>query len=558
MFTARAQMVNAEFELNDANALAVAQICRRLDGMPLALELAAACARHMTVQEIADGLDQRFELLTRGNRGALPRHQSLRALMDWSYDLLSQQERALFQVLGVFAGGFTVEAAATLSIGDSSNSDTAKLIARLVDKSLVTVQSIGETPRYRMLDTIRHYALERLTRDGNSDEAYARHAAYFLEMGERAERGLRGAAQGEWAARLDAEHDNWMAALARFQQNGDTLSLARLASALARYWLLHGNRNEGRQWLNCAVQEEANLPDELAARTFAAAGLLALGQGDYAHAEGLLQHALTRSERARDFSHTAIVLARLGIAFRHGGRLNEAHAQFWRVLDMEARLEPAQQQSHDFIAAKAVALSTLGELELGENDFLNAAKHLEASVPLFQQVGDEWNLATVTQDMGDAALARGDARGAFEYARQALAVYEKLNSPVGVGMAHITMGFVELERGELLRARQAFQRALAILDRGNERKGLSQALEGIAHVMFGQHDPASALTLLAASQAILDDIHSTRLTAHAQRFEELARAARAALSPPQVQVAWTRGSKFTMEEAVAFVLGKLR
>ena len=248
LFTDRAEVVLPGFLVTDQNALAVAQVCHRLDGIPLAIELAATRVKVLPVHQIAARLDDRFRLLTGGSRTALPRQQTLRAVMDWSYILLSEKERTLLRRLSVFAGGWTLDAAEAVCSGNRIETvEVLDLLAQLVDRSLVAVDREDAEARYRLLDTVRQYAREKLQDSGEETEVHGRHREWFLDLAERTEPELLGPEQGVWLARLEAEHDNLRAALTWSQQEeeGGEAGL-RLAGALGRFWWMRGHLTEGR------------------------------------------------------------------------------------------------------------------------------------------------------------------------------------------------------------------------------------------------------------------------------------------------------------------------
>jgi predicted ATPase len=260
LFAERAVAARPDFELTDANAAAVARVCRRLDGLPLAIELATARLRALSPEQIANRLDDRFALLTSGNRAALPRHQTLAAAVAWSYDLLGESERVLFQRLALFAGGWTLEAADAVC-GSSSNGSSESTprhvldtLARLVDRSLVIADEASGGVRYRFLETIRQYAHERLVEaSGEAEMARRAHALYFLALAEAADPQLYGADAVNWMAQLKADHDNLRAALRWALDAGQTELALRLGASLHRFWRQRGYLSEGREWLAQAL-----------------------------------------------------------------------------------------------------------------------------------------------------------------------------------------------------------------------------------------------------------------------------------------------------------------
>ena len=290
LFVERAVTTLPTFSVTNANAPALAQLCVHLDGIPLAVELAAARARSLTVQEINNKLDNRFRLLTGGSRTALPRQQTLRALIDWSYDLLTVQEKTLLCRLSVFAGGWTLSAAEAVGTSaEMEDGEVLDLLTSLVDKSLVVPEQEDEHTRYRLLETVRQYAQEKLTQE-ERETLQRHHAEFFLQMAEQADMGLRGAEQTVWLGRLEAEHDNLRAALEWTREN-DTEAALRLVTALPQFWEVHGHWREGYERLTTMLQRCGDTISPLRAKALLAAGNMAMVQGNYTAARSLLEES---------------------------------------------------------------------------------------------------------------------------------------------------------------------------------------------------------------------------------------------------------------------------
>jgi predicted ATPase len=302
LFVQRAQSAAPAFALTEMNAGAVAEICARLDGIPLAIELAAARVRLLAPDQISARLDDRFRLLTGGARTALPRHQTIRALVDWSYELLPELERTLFSRLGVFAGDWSLEAAEAVGGGDDVEpSAVMDLLGNLVDKSLVVAQPRapdGGQVRYRLLETLREYALERLTRESSGTGAMDRHARYFLELAERADNQYWAGDEAPALSSIEPDHDNFRAALRHFLASGGFESAARLAGGLSMFWFIRGHCNEGRAWLREVLgQIQSAGPSGIASAVYAKV-LLADGRlGPHSMRPRRGRAALTRSAR---------------------------------------------------------------------------------------------------------------------------------------------------------------------------------------------------------------------------------------------------------------------
>jgi non-specific serine/threonine protein kinase len=313
LFVERASAVNADFALADQNAGAVLQICQQLDGIPLALELAAARTKLLTVEHISERLNDRFNLLTQGSRTALPRQQTLRATIDWSYDLLSEEARLLFRRLSIFAGGFTLEAAEQICSEKPLTPRTVlDLLTRLVDRSLVKVERQGEYERYRLLEMLGEYAREKLDESGEKEPLRQRHRDFFIALAEQAEPKLKSAEQVEWLDRLEVEFNNLRVAWDWAIETDTELAL-RLVSALLDFWLMRGNPGEGRKWLANLLPRTVQWGKNVRrAHALNVAGQLAYAQRDFAVARLLFEEALPIARISREDKEIALVLLGLG------------------------------------------------------------------------------------------------------------------------------------------------------------------------------------------------------------------------------------------------------
>ncbi|MGH2523985.1 MAG: ATP-binding protein, partial [Anaerolineales bacterium] len=405
LFVERAQTALPGFALTVDNTPAVAQVCHQLDGIPLALELAAARVKALRVEQIASRLDDRFDLLTGGSRTALPRLQTLRAAMDWSYNLLSEDERLLLQRLSVFAGGCTLEAAEAVCSGEGLEAGRIlDGLASLAAKSMILAdRRQGDETRYRMLETIRQYASERLNESGDGERLRRRHLEFFLRWAERTEPELRGAQQLEWLSQIVAEHDNLRAALEWGLAQADCGEASlRLAGALLSFWSQRGHVSEGRAWLARALANPA-APRAGAARAKAlyVAGTLAHWQGGNT-ARALLEESagLWQVLGSAGKNGLAYALATLSEAMREWGDPATA-----RSLASEAA---GLFREQDDRWGLAYALSNLGLAIRDQEDFALARSVINESVTLWRDLGDQWGLRLVTCYLGEVALRQGD------------------------------------------------------------------------------------------------------------------------------------------------------
>ncbi len=413
LFVARASAAAPGFKLTQQNAADVARVCERLDGIPLAIELAAARTRVLTPSQISARLDDRFLLLTDGSRVVMPRQRTLRATMDWSYELLDEEERVLFRWLSVFANGFNLEAAeAVCPAGGIEGGRILELLTQLVDKSLVLVTWRGAEVRYAMLETVWRYASELLDEAGEAEDARLAHANHFLRVAEDAEPGLVGADQGAWTELLEADHGNFRAALGWFAERADHASVLRVAGALWWYWFLRGRYDEGRGWLEGALAEADDAPVAHRAKALTAAGDLAFLQSEYGRARELLEEGLDLYRGVGDERGVASAVQLLGSIAREQGRYAQAEAYH------------------------------------GE------------SLSLSQGLGEDWGVAQSLNYLSFVALLRGDHRRAAETCAQAASMFEILQDGEGIAWSNILQGAAAVDRGDHAWARSLLEDGL--------------------------------------------------------------------------------------------------
>ena len=401
LFVERAKVAAPGFEVTEANAAAVARLCRRLDGMPLAIELAAARTRVLSVEQLASRLDESFDLLTGSNRTTMPRQRTLRAAIDWSYELLGDRERIVFRRLSVFAGGFTLEAAEAVSTGgDIERDEILDLLTRLVDKSLLLAMDWDGEARYRLLETVGQYGQERLQESGEAEPVKERHAEYFLALAEEAEPELRGARQDEWLQRLDEERGNLRVALGWAVEGDDAELGLRLAGALERFWWARGYLGEGRGWLERGLAARGPLSVSTRAKALNEAGWMALWQDDLVRAVELLEEGLASYKDLRDEPHIATSLTNLGHAALH----QDDKAR------LKALCEDAETLRTRFTDRWAIAelLVFLGMAALYEGDHEGATVLLEEGMATFRDIGDTQRVPICVTYLWMAALEGGD------------------------------------------------------------------------------------------------------------------------------------------------------
>jgi predicted ATPase/class 3 adenylate cyclase len=445
LFVERAAAVQAGFRLSEQNAESIANLCRQLDGIPLALELAAAWAAVLSVDQIVARLDHALTLLVTGNRRAPARHQTLRATLDWSYALLPQTERSLFQCLSVFAGGWTLGSAENVCADAvDSRESVLDLLAQLVKKSLVLAEPDSDGAiRYRLLEPVRQYAQEQLLNSSFAEDIRRRHALHYLELAERAEPELRGADRAVWLDRLEREYDNSRAALAWSDSIHDVNLSLRLAGSLSGFWAIAGHLREGLRWLDAAQASGGGSAAERA-RARGGAGWLALLQGN-----------LTR---AREDLEASLVLIR-------------------QVRDTPSIVD---------------TLNNLGRVTLEEGDIDSARACFDESVVLSRAVGHRWGTAFALTGLAQIGVMQADyerARGLFS---QALAMYRNLDSRRHLAVTMSNLACVLLQLGQVKAACDTSAEALDLVSREDDLTGLKVILEAIALLADSRSRPARA------------------------------------------------------------------
>jgi len=485
LFVDRAKAVSPLFELTELVAPTVARICVRLDGIPLALELAAARVRVLSVEQIAARLDDRFRLLAGGSRTTLPRQQTLLAAMDWSYDLLTDPERALLRRLSVFAGGWTLEAAEAICADDGIAGEAVlDLLTRLVDKSLVEVES-GTAPRHRMLETVRQYAGEKLRAAGELGQFHTRHQQWFLSLADTGARFLRGPQQRAWLDRLDGERDNFRTAVDWAIERTPDRALA-LAAALWRWAYLRGYLSIGADLTERALRA-APEPTPTRLEALNGAAVLTNAIGNYPRSEELANETISLAGTFGDGGGAAsgrLILASVALGqgdFGRAGLLAEqALAGFRTAGDRWGQ---------------ALALSVMGDQALNRGEYERAVQLYDESVGIFREVGDAWGIAHSQRGSGYAARLQGDYDLAVSLQAKSLAQARELGDRTGVGYSLVQLGFLQWRQGDYERAAAVLGESLAVFKEAGNQRGVADALSvlGLVEEYQGHHQRAKEI-----------------------------------------------------------------
>jgi len=512
LFIERARAVNPRFAVVEENAAAVAEICARLDGLPLALELAAARVKILTPQAMLSRLENRLQFLARASRDVPTRQQTLRDAIDWSYDLLEGDQPTLFARLSVFVGGFSLEAAEAVCNRDGELAiETLDGVASLTNKSLLRQsETLPGEPRFLMLETIREYAGERLAREPDRDEISERHAAFFLDLAEQAEPELTGQGQQRWLDVLSAEHDNLRAALVWTQGSGHVETALRLAAALWRFWQMRGHLREGREQLSSVLElpGAADHP-EAQARALEAAGSVRYWMADF--------------ESARRFYESSLEI------HRRLGNAPGAAEQLYNISFTYSLPPPPR------------------------TDLARAQQLLQESLALFREVGDDQGVAKVLWGLGNVRLGHGDAQGALAISQESLELARKLGDRYGQTWSLWLVGASALESGKLPLAGQSLREALHMLEAAGDTSGMPIMLSELSGVALASGDPRLAVRLQAAAEAVEDSI-GTGLGRATSRRQELADAIRKLIEQEDLADAWAEGEAMSVDEAVAHAL----
>ena len=548
LFVERARLHRPAFSLGEREAPAVVELVARLEGIPLAIELAAARVRSLTVAEINAHLEDRYRLLTGGSRVALERHQTLRSLIDWSFGLLQVAEQALLCRLSVFAGGWTLGAAALVCDGEGVD-DWAMLdlLTALVDKSLISAQERDGGTRYRMLETLRQYARDRLRERAEPAQWQRRHLACFLALAEEAEPQLTGVDQRAWLERLEAEHDNLRAGLEwAGTAQGDAGSGLRMAAALWRFWSVRGYLDEGRRSLAELLEAApvARLPKATHAKALYGAGVLTWQQGDYAQARMLHEEGLSLRRELGDALGIAASLNSLGNVAKDRCDYATARALYEESLAIFRKLDDRR--------GIATLQINLGIVARDGGDHAYARELFEASLSLARAQGDRHGLASGLNNLAGVAYAANDLDTARELYEESLIISRELGDRQGIAGALNHLGVVVCEQGDGAGAEHMFEEGLAIHSALGDRWGVAVSLEGLAKVSSALVSPVHAARLWGAAERLREGIGCPVAPPDRPRYDrEIADAVSASGSPAAFEEAWREGRALVLEQALA-------
>jgi predicted ATPase/DNA-binding NarL/FixJ family response regulator len=539
LFVARASDVAAAFALDDRNAEAVVEICRRLDGLPLALELAAARANVLSPAALLALLSDRLRLLTRGPRDAPARQQTMRDAIAWSYGLLAPAEQALFRQLGVFAGGFTLEAAA--AVRDQPRAEVADSVQGLLEQSLIRRLERDAAPRFALLETIREYALEQLAAHGEEAGARDRHARHYFAVADPSEPGQERAEIDVWLAGIVTEIDNLRAALEWTLTDGDHALGVQLAAKLGWSWYAQGRFAEGRAWLERALVV-AREPSQARGTMLLDAGLIAFEQGDLDQAERDWQEALALYTTLGDEGQAAVCLEEVAWIPLKRGELERAAALFTEAAPALRRLgwTTGTAWAHTGLA---LATARLGE-------FARAEAELAEALALFRRSDDRHGLAWAFCHLALVARLQGDAARTVALAEEALAVFRSFHERQGAGYALTHLSWAALREGDLPRALDLLREGLRLTQEVGDRDQIAWNLDLAAAIALARGTPAQTARLLGAAAALRARLGITLDQDRHAMAAPLRDAASALLGASRFEASWTAGGALSLEAAI--------
>ncbi len=508
LFLDRARLRLPDFGLTPENAPAVAELCGRLEGIPLAIELATARMGVLAVEEVAERLKDSLGLLGAGLRTAAPRQRTMRATLEWSYGLLSESERKLFQRLSVFAGGWTLEAAEAVGPNGIDQADVLDLLGRLVDKSLVVAEATASGgTRYRMLEPIRQYAREKFQESTEFASVHRRHAALFFAMAEEAEPELKGARQEAWLTRLEEEHDNLRIALSWTLEREEAQLSLRFGAALGGFWHMRGHLSEGKRWLEAALAK-GDAPSVARVRALAKASWIAWEQTELERAIALGEEGLKLARALEDEEGAAATLFNLG-----------------------------------------VAVMIRGELE-------RATAHFEESLPLFRELGDKWGLANSLDCLGLLTMFRGDYERAKALIEEGLAVSRESGDVYGSSLALNQLALMALLQRDYGRTQALCKESLELSRRSGMLHNVAFALHTSAALAGSRGQPVRSARLWGAAEALREAIGTAFSPMEVRVYEPYMAAARDQIATTTWEAAWEAGRAMATEQAVRQALSE--
>lgn len=553
LFVERAQAHKPSFELDEDNAADVATLVARLEGIPLALELAAARVRALSIADINKRLSDRYKLLTGGARVHQERQQTLRALVDWSYDMLPDNEKTLLNRLAVFKGGWDMEAAEAICGTDPLDPmDVLDLMTFLVEKSLVMMDESGDETRYKMLETIRDYAREKLEGSGELDAVAAAHCDHFLTLAKEVNKGLRGAKQGHWLARMEHENDNLRTAmeLARSGQVDPVISV-KFAVAMQGFWILRGYATEGRN----AIRASLELPEVLAheaghAHALYVGAALAQIQGDYAEARDLLEKCLALRKHGGNAAEIAMTLSTLAMARFCLGDVERART------DDEESLQMFRGCNHRI--GEATVLLHLGQIDLHVGDLEQARVHVEQSLAVARAIKHPETESDCELALGELDFGLTQVASSRQHLQKALKICLDANDRRGAATALLWLGRIDVLENRLDLASERFADALSAFNAFEMREQMLSCLDDYVELALASHENHSAVRLAASVTTLRQRFNLKRPVKSEEHWQKQVLKLRGELTNEVFDAAWQDGESWEVTDAIKNALASYR
>jgi predicted ATPase len=556
LFIERAAAAKPEFALTEENASSVAQICSRLDGIPLAIELSAVRVKVLTLEQIAARLDDRFQLLTSGTRTALPRQQTLRATIDWSYSLLSEAEQSLFRSLAVFVGGWTLEAAETVCGGERNGSDILDLLTRLVDKSLILIEDTPGGMRYHRLETIRQYSREKLFETDEVQALQDRHLAFYVQFAELVDDKLKGRDQEIWHKRMTAEQDNLRAAL-EWGLSRDPDGALRIAGAANLFWTAGGYSAEGFRWTQQALKrvEKSPVPagrtnaQRTVARAKALCGLtrLYLSLGDNASAKRVAEESVALYRQSQDRRGLAFALVVLAYPLDFLGERDQAESI------LQESYSIAQAEGDVYVQCRSLNILTRVIIAL-HHDLDLARQYIEESLQLARMAGLRSQEAQARGILATIAIQANDYHRARASLLESVNIYEEVGARFNVILEKSNLAHLERRRANFASALEYYRETILAFRDIGQTGAVSHQLECFGFIALEEDQDERALQLFAAANTLREKRGTPMTPDEELYFAEQLTSLREKLEEKQFELAWSKGRSMTMEEAIELAL----
>ncbi|MGI8967684.1 MAG: ATP-binding protein [Chloroflexota bacterium] len=544
LFTQRARALRADFTLTEDVVAPVTTICQHLDGLPLAIELAAAQIRHLAPAELLTRLEHSVINLPLGPIDLPPRQQTMRATVAWSYELLSTAEQRLFRHLSVFRGGWSLAAAEAVA-GESAE-DAFGLLTALSDKSLVTRHDGDSDERFSMLETVREYGSEVLASHGEEEDAHRRHATYFLRLVQETQRAVREHGAAAWSSRLLPDRNNTASALQWLATDGYLEEALALAAGLVEYWLFWGQVRQGRAVLQQLLRlagEHADGAVRVSGSALRAAGRLAWIQAEYAEATVLYEQAMNAFHEEGDLGGQATTFTNLGTVAHLQSQYAQASSYYRQGLALAGEVGDR--------FGMAQPLSNLGLIAMQQGKYQEAATLLDGALALWRGLGNDHMVAVTLANRANLAFRQGSYDEAGVLQVEALALKRTVGDPLAIAHSLGDLAWVEIERGQYKQARSLLGEALDIFQDLGQKVSFAECLEALARIAFHCYDPTRSAVLYGAAAALREQVGATHHPADLPRHEAAIQDLRAAMNPCEFQAAWDRGLSLPLDRAMA-------